>query len=139
MTDPWEALADPIRRRIVELLAAGERTAGELAEEFEVSRPAVSRHLRVLRESGLVTATAVDRRRVYRLQGDVLDDALAWVEQVRAFWSQRFDALDTEIARGARDRRRAVAAASTTPVAPIRAATPPPGPATPAGRRKDTA
>ena len=100
MADPWEALADPIRRRIVELLAVGERTAGDLAEEFDVSRPAVSRHLRVLREAGVVSATAVDRRRVYRLEHEAIDEAGAWVEGVRAFWGQRLDALETEIARG---------------------------------------
>lgn len=102
MADPWEALADPIRRRIVELLAAGERTAGGLADEFDVSRPSVSRHLRVLREAGVVSATAVDRRRVYRLERAAIDDAGAWVEGVRAFWMQRLDALETEIARGQR-------------------------------------
>ena len=94
------AIADPIRRSILQRLAHGPATAGQLATLHSVSRPAVSRHLRVLREAGVVSATAVDRRRVYRLEHEAIDEAGAWVEGVRAFWSQRLDALETEIARG---------------------------------------
>jgi DNA-binding transcriptional ArsR family regulator len=94
-----EALADPTRRRIVELLADGELTAGELAAEFSTSRPAVSRHLRVLREQGLVTVRSDAQRRVYSLDPAPLVELDAWLARYRSFWSQRLDALDTQLAR----------------------------------------
>ena len=102
-----EALADPTRRRIVELLVEGERTAGELASHFDTSRPGVSRHLRVLREHGLVHAREDGRRRLYSLDPQPLADLDAWLERYRAFWTQRLDALDTEIRRRKRRRRKA--------------------------------
>jgi DNA-binding transcriptional ArsR family regulator len=94
-----EALAEPTRRRIVELLATGERTAGELAAEFTTSRPGVSRHLRVLREHGLVQAREDGRRRVYSLEPEPLAELDSWLGQYRAFWQNRLDALETEIRR----------------------------------------
>ena len=101
------ALADPTRRRIVELLAEGERSAGELAAQFDTSRPGVSRHLRVLREHGLVRAREDGRRRMYTLDPAPLAELDGWLERYRAFWAHRLDALDTEIHRrrraGARD------------------------------------
>jgi DNA-binding transcriptional ArsR family regulator len=97
-----EALADPTRRRIVELLAEQDRSAGELAAEFSTSRPAVSRHLRVLREHGLVKARSEAQRRVYSLDPAPLAELDAWLARYRSFWSQRLDALDTELARGSR-------------------------------------
>jgi DNA-binding transcriptional ArsR family regulator len=101
-----EALADGTRRRIVEMLAERDRTAGELADAFEISRPGVSRHLRVLREAGLVRAEPVAQRRIYRLDPQPLAELDAWLHRYRAFWTQRLDALETEIARGKRDMRR---------------------------------
>ncbi|MGY1838781.1 MULTISPECIES: ArsR/SmtB family transcription factor [unclassified Modestobacter] len=98
------ALADPIRRQIVALLAAGEQGAGELAERFPVSRPAVSRHLRVLREAGLVRVRADGQRRLYALDPAPLAELDAWLAPYRRLWAQRLDALDTEIARGRRAR-----------------------------------
>jgi DNA-binding transcriptional ArsR family regulator len=98
-----EALADPTRRRIVELLAAGERTAGEIAGEFAVSRPAVSRHLRVLRDTGLVRYRGEAQRRVYALDPRPLAALDAWLARYRPFWQNRLDALDTELMRGRRD------------------------------------
>ncbi len=98
------ALADPTRRRIVELLAERDRDAGELAAAFPVSRPAVSRHLRVLRESGLVTVTPQAQRRVFSLDPRPLDELATWVERYRSFWSQRLEALETELARERRKR-----------------------------------
>ena len=98
------ALADPIRRQIVELLAERERDAGELASAFPVSRPAVSRHLRVLREAGLVRVRPDAQRRVYALDPRPLDELSRWLDHYRGFWSQRLDALDTELARGGRQR-----------------------------------
>jgi DNA-binding transcriptional ArsR family regulator len=103
--DAAAALADPTRRRIVELLAERERTAGELAAEFTTSRPGVSRHLRVLRERGLVSARADAQRRVYSLEPGPLAELDAWLGRYRAFWSNRLGALDTELARRRKDGR----------------------------------
>ncbi len=93
------ALADPTRRRIVELLADGEHSAGELASEFQSSRPAVSRHLRVLRELGLVQARAAGTRQLYSLDPAPLAELDDWLGRYRSFWTNRLDALDTEIHR----------------------------------------
>lgn len=101
------ALADDTRRQIVELLATGEQPAGQIAERFQVSRPAVSRHLRVLREAGLVASETRGQQRVYTLLPEPFDELEAWVAEVRGFWTQRLSALDTEIARGMRARRKA--------------------------------
>lgn len=102
--DVLEALADPTRRRIVELLATGSRTAGQIAEGFEISRPAVSRHLRVLREAELVVSEPDAQRRVYRLEPRRFDDLAVWLEGIRGFWANRLDALETEVRRGERER-----------------------------------
>ncbi len=99
------ALADPVRRELVHLLAHGEVAAGELAGRFPVSRPAVSRHLRVLREAGLVTVRADGRRRLYALDPAPLRELDEWLETYRDLWAARLDALDTEIARGRRAAR----------------------------------
>jgi DNA-binding transcriptional ArsR family regulator len=98
------ALADPTRRELVALLAAGELSAGELADRFPVSRPAISRHLRVLREAGLVRVRVEGKRRVYALDPRPLRELDDWLEPYRDLWAQRLDALDTEIARGRRAR-----------------------------------
>ena len=103
--DTLAALADPTRRRILELLADGEVAAGELSAEFDVSRPAVSRHLRVLREAGLVQSRVDGQRRVYSLDARPLAELDEWLAPYRRFWAQRLDALDTEIRRGSRKRR----------------------------------
>jgi DNA-binding transcriptional ArsR family regulator len=97
------ALADPTRRRIVELLAEGERSAGELASEFSGKRPGVSRHLRILREQGLVRARVDGRRRVYSLDLGPLDELDAWLTHYRAFWQNRLDALNTAVKRQRRN------------------------------------
>jgi DNA-binding transcriptional ArsR family regulator len=103
------ALADPVRREIVELLAGGEATAGAIAARFPVSRPAVSRHLRVLREAGLVTAVERGRERVYVLERRPLVELEGWLAGLRrlAGPAARLDALDTELHRGRRRRRSA--------------------------------
>jgi DNA-binding transcriptional ArsR family regulator len=93
------ALADPTRLRIVELLAEGERSAGELAAEFDTSRPGVSRHLRVLREHGLVRVRGEGQRRVYSLDPAPLAELDGWLERYRTFWTNRLDALDVEVRR----------------------------------------
>ena len=99
------ALADPTRRRIVELLAEREREAGEIASHFDVSRPAVSRHLRVLREHGLVRARSEAQRRIYSLDPAPLAEVDAWLAKYRAFWTNRLDALDVELRRARRQRK----------------------------------
>ncbi len=92
--DTFTALADPTRRSIIESLAAGETSFGELADKFEMSRPAVSQHLRVLREAGIVTSRADAQRRIYRLNQDGFDELEAWLNKVRQFWNQRLDKLE---------------------------------------------
>jgi DNA-binding transcriptional ArsR family regulator len=94
-----EVLAEPTRRRIVELLAEGERSAGEIASHFPTSRPGISRHLRVLRDHGLVRAREDAQRRVYSLDPAPLEELDEWLQRYRRFWSNRLDALDTEIHR----------------------------------------
>jgi DNA-binding transcriptional ArsR family regulator len=101
----FEALADPTRRRIVELLADGERSAGEIAAQFETSRPGVSRHLRVLRERGLVRAREQAQRRLYSLDPAPLAELDEWLARYRGFWTNRLDALDTELRRRGKERR----------------------------------
>lgn len=106
-----DVLGDPVRRRILELLAEGERSAGEIGEvvqrEFGISQPAVSQHLRVLRESGFATARPDGTRRLYALDPEPLANAAAWFDPFRRFWQPHLDALGTELARGRRQRRLA--------------------------------
>lgn len=97
-------LADPTRRQIVELLTGGERPAGELASHFAMSRPAVSRHLRLLREAGLVSVRTQAQQRIYRLEPAPLAELDAWLAPYRRLWAHRLDALDTELRRGTRRR-----------------------------------
>jgi DNA-binding transcriptional ArsR family regulator len=101
------AIADPIRRSILELLRDGDLPAGEIADRFPVSRPAVSRHLRVLRDSGLVRSELVGRRRLYRLDADRFTELVDWLARFRRphGWAQRLDALETEVHRTRRERR----------------------------------
>ncbi|TKG72337.1 ArsR/SmtB family transcription factor [Prauserella endophytica] len=96
-TDVFAVLADPHRRRVLELVAARERTAGELAAEFDVSRPAVSRHLRVLKEAGLVTCRQDAQRRIYRLDPGPLTEVAGWVDRMRGYWAGRLDALEDHL------------------------------------------
>ena len=97
-------LADPIRRQIVEMLADRERDVGEMAAAFPVSRPAVSRHLRVLREAGLVRVRTEAQRRVYVLDPRPLEELWQWLDRYRGFWGQRLDALEAEMDRGRQQR-----------------------------------
>ena len=105
----FDVLGDPVRRRILELLARGETSAGEVAatvrDEFGISQPAVSQHLKVLRDNGFATVRAEGTRRLYAVDPSGLQEVDAWVEQFRVFWGQKLDALGTEIARGRNARR----------------------------------
>ncbi len=91
------AIADPTRRRMVELLAISERTAGELVREFDLSAPAISQHLNVLREAGLVSTRAEGQSRIQTLNPDGLDELEDWLEKTRSVWSRRLDALEREL------------------------------------------
>jgi DNA-binding transcriptional ArsR family regulator len=104
----FDVLGDPVRRRILELLADGERSSGAVVEtigaEFGISQPAVSQHLRVLRESGFATVRPEGTRRLYSVDPAGMRQVDAWLEQFRGFWVQRLDALGTEVARGRKAR-----------------------------------
>jgi DNA-binding transcriptional ArsR family regulator len=99
-----QALSDPSRRIVLDTLAGGPATAGELAALLPIARPGVSRHLRVLREAGLVEVRQQAQRRVYSLRPEPLAEVSEWLGGYRALWEQRLDALHTEIARGKRER-----------------------------------
>lgn len=105
----FDVLGDPVRRRILELLAEGEQTSGALTEvirrEFGISQPAVSQHLRVLRDTGFASVRAEGTRRLYAVEPAPLREVDVWLERFRGFWEQRLDALATELARGKRERR----------------------------------
>jgi DNA-binding transcriptional ArsR family regulator len=94
MTNTFAALADPKRAKIIEALAGGERTAGELVALFSISQPAVSQHLRVLREAGLVVATREAQRRVYRLDPRPLRELDRWLGGYRRFWAGKLNDLE---------------------------------------------
>jgi DNA-binding transcriptional ArsR family regulator len=114
----FDILGDPVRRRILTLLADGERPAGEIGavvqREFGISQPAVSQHLRVLRENGFATVRAQGTRRLYAVDPAPLQSVDEWLEPYRKFWNQRLDALGTELARGRRARTRTEAPSTPT-------------------------
>lgn len=105
----FDVLGDPVRRRILELLAGGERSSGAICEvirdEFGISQPAVSAQLRVLREAGFATVRADGTRRLYAVSAEPLREVDEWLDRFRAFWTPHLDALATEVARGRRARR----------------------------------
>ncbi|WP_137843053.1 metalloregulator ArsR/SmtB family transcription factor [Microbacterium sp. 2FI] len=117
-----DILGDPVRRRILELLALGELSAGEIGEsvqrEFGISQPAVSQHLRVLREAGFATVRPEGARRVYAVEAAPLEAAAAWFDPFRRFWQPHLDALGTELARGRRQKRLAAAEPAADPETP---------------------
>ncbi len=102
------AIADPTRRRIVELLAQRDRTAGELVREFDMTAPAISQHLNVLREAGLVITRAEGQSRIQSLNPAGFDELDGWLEKTRSIWSRRLDALERELrAEDAENERKA--------------------------------
>lgn len=106
--EAFDVLGDPVRRRMLELLADGELTAGTVGrvihDEFGISQPAVSQHLKVLRESGFTSVRADGARRLYAVDPAPLQEVGMWLEKnFKQFWTQRLDALGTELARGMRD------------------------------------
>jgi DNA-binding transcriptional ArsR family regulator len=110
----FDVLGDPVRRRILELLADGERAAGDIGAvvqaEFGITQPAVSQHLKVLRDNGFARVRADGARRLYAVDPAPLKEADVWLERFRRFWTPHLDALATELARGKRERRLAARA-----------------------------
>jgi DNA-binding transcriptional ArsR family regulator len=106
----FDVLSDPVRRRILELLADGEMTSGAVCavvrEEFGISQPGVSQHLKVLREAGFATVRPEGTRRLYAVDSGPLREVDAWLDRFRRFWTPHLEALATELARGSRERRR---------------------------------
>jgi DNA-binding transcriptional ArsR family regulator len=105
----FDVLGDPVRRRILELLAENERASGAVVEiirqEFGITQAAVSQHLKVLRDSGFATVRPEGPRRVYQIDSAPLKEVDAWLDRFRVFWTHRLEALATEIERGKRRRR----------------------------------
>ena len=105
----FDVLGDPVRRRILELLAEGEQAAGAISatveEEFGISQPAVSQHLKVLRDSGFATVRAAGTRRLYAVDAPPFRELDEWLGHFRGFWEQRLDSLATELARGKRNQK----------------------------------
>ncbi|HLT62514.1 MAG TPA: metalloregulator ArsR/SmtB family transcription factor [Microlunatus sp.] len=100
------AIADPVRREILELLRAGPLPAGRIAGHFKISRPAVSKHLRVLSECGVIEATVSGRQRIYALRREPLVEVAGYLARLLApALPDRLDALSTEVARTRRERR----------------------------------
>lgn len=106
----FDVLGDPVRRRILELLAGGEQTAGAVGAviqaEFSISQPAVSQHLKVLRDNGFASVRPDGQRRLYAVDGQGLRDIDAWLAGFRQFWRPHLDALATEVARGKRNKNK---------------------------------
>jgi DNA-binding transcriptional ArsR family regulator len=100
-----QALADPSRRALLEILRDHPASAGELAETLPIARPGVSRHLRVMRDAGLVEVRRDAQRRIYSLRPEAFVEVDEWLDSYRALWRNRLDALHTEIARGKRTER----------------------------------
>src|SRR5438876_2728483 len=108
--DVFEALAEPTRRAVLDLLARRERSAGELVAAFpSLTQPAVSRHLRVLRESQLVEVRAVGPRRLYSLRPAALAELDRWLESYRRFWGERLDDLEGYLDSKTRPERKEAA------------------------------
>lgn len=108
--EAFDVLGDPVRRRILELLADGEQSSGAVStviqDEFGISQPAVSMHLRVLRENGFASVRPDGARRLYAVRSEPLEECDAWLDRFRSFWTPHLDALATELARAKRTRRR---------------------------------
>ena len=106
----FDVLGDPVRRRILELLADGEHASGEVVtivqKEFGISQPAVSQHLKVLRESGFASVRTDGTRRIYSVDAAAMKEVDVWLDRFRGFWNRKLDALATEIARGKIKRKK---------------------------------
>ncbi|MCO4769052.1 MAG: winged helix-turn-helix transcriptional regulator [Deltaproteobacteria bacterium] len=94
-----QALADPRRRAIVELLRSGEQPVSDLVAKLPIAQSGVSRHLRILRETGLVTVRAAGQKRFYSLRPEPFEELSDWLEEMRAVWEHRLDNFETELER----------------------------------------
>jgi DNA-binding transcriptional ArsR family regulator len=119
-----DILGDPVRRRILEVLAVGEHTSGQLVSivggEFGITQAAISQHLKVLRDSGFAVVRPEGARRVYAVDSTALRDVDRWLDRFRHFWEPALDALATEVARGKRERRLSPAKSTSAVVAKLR-------------------
>jgi DNA-binding transcriptional ArsR family regulator len=115
----FDVLGDPVRRRILELLADGELSSGAITAvvraEFGISQPAVSQHLKVLRDSGFASVRPEGTRRLYAVDAAPFQELEGWLDHFRGFWNQRLDSLETELARGRRERRLSSATTTDSP------------------------
>jgi DNA-binding transcriptional ArsR family regulator len=106
----FEVLADPVRRRLLEMLADTERSSGNMTSvvqaEFGLTQSAVSQHLKVLRESGFASVRIEGARRIYAVNAEPLREIDGWLERFRSFWAPQLEALATEVARGKRHRSK---------------------------------
>lgn len=111
----FDVLGDPVRRRILELLTTGELSSGDVVQviqkEFGISQPAVSQHLKVIRENGFARVRSAGPRRLYAIDTKALRQVDAWLNQFRPFWASKLDALGAEIERGKKRRRNSTGAA----------------------------
>jgi DNA-binding transcriptional ArsR family regulator len=107
----FDVLGDPVRRRLLELMAEGDRASGEMTAvvqaEFGITQSAVSQHLKVLRDSGFATVRVEGARRIYAVDAGPMREVDAWLDRFRGFWGPRLEVLATEVARGKRRRDRA--------------------------------
>src|SRR5919108_2340967 len=94
MVASFEVIAEPNRRRILELLGEGERPVGELVGQLKISQPTVSKHLRILRQAGLVEVRSQAQRRLYRVRSEPLHEMYEWLHQYRRLWESRLDKLE---------------------------------------------
>lgn len=106
----FDVLGDPVRRRLLELLAEGERASGEMTAvvqaEFGITQSAVSQHLKVLRDAGFATVRIDGARRIYSVEAGPMREVDVWLDRFRGFWTPHLEALATEIARGKRQRKQ---------------------------------
>jgi DNA-binding transcriptional ArsR family regulator len=101
MNTAMAALADPTRQRIVEMLAAGALSSGDIASRFALTPPAVSQHLKTLRQARLVRVRPEKQKRIYELNQDGIGELAEWVDRIRAFWNPRLDALEAALKKDA--------------------------------------
>ena len=113
--EAFEIIAEPNRRAILSLLASSQQSVGEIERQLRMSQPAVSKHLRVLRDAGFVESTVDAQRRLYRLRPEPLQEIDAWLEPFRRFWSAHLDKLEQHLDRMAQSRRAATKSKSRKP------------------------
>jgi DNA-binding transcriptional ArsR family regulator len=104
MQSAFEVLSEPNRRAILDLLVTRERSVGELEQKLKLPQPSISKHLRVLREAGMVQVRTEAQKRMYRLRAEPLRKVDAWLEPYRRFWNQHLDALERHLDKTGKKR-----------------------------------